>query len=503
MAKILPSDLQSVMTVTYFFNFAGTVIGIILCSLLMPLPNKDRPLPGGIILIAIITSAQFIIRGFGVEMWINSVLLRACLAVFFGVFSAVTYGLFFLSWLRNTKTKTSGTPRTGRYCSLIFAAALTCGTAANIHSAGFLKPLDPMTASALLFDIIKWILPFLGVSSALTLIFLKKSAKTCEPHSRRGEEISAFTRVPSLAADMTPEKTNQFMIVRLLGLASVFTILNGVMELQLFPLVTDSPFFRPNYIVRALIILILGFLAGRNINFFIAVYLIPVIGVFIMMSCLPLLRDYSLFIVILSTLVTSYHHSSWAVFSTAVVENYYGNKYFYGVAVSVQFCSIFSFFSPLFSGTLHGSPEFIVLYSAIAATVFALLSFRVIFPALLTGRAIKIAGDDSGAPDTPRAPGAPPETENHRPRDEMSRGVSDNRVSLNDFLEKYNLSKREIDVAKLMINEGVDTEDIAERLFISLPTVKTHITRIYRKFNVKKRAEFMALFLRFYAGPKD
>jgi len=507
LVKILPSEPEGIMLITYFFNFAGMIAGIILCPRIMPLPDKNRPLSGGIIFIFIVIAAQFIIRGFGVQRWIDSAPLRAALAVFSGITCTTSYGLFFLSFLRGNqknsavKTKSfnnidpsenddSGAEnRTGKYCPFIFTIALTCGTIVNIQSVHALKDIDPLTASAILFGIIKWILPVLGVSLAATLFFLAKQA---EPEIFvKADNIRQAVDNPSVIKN----RTNWVLITRLLGLACVFTILNGVMEMQLFPLVTDSPFFRPNFIVRAIIIIILGFFAGNKINIFVAIYLVPGIVIFILMSCLPLLRDYSLFIAILSTLVTSYHHSSWAIFSTAVVENYYGGKHFYSAAVSIQLCGVFSFFSPFFSHFLHGSVEFTVLYSAIAAIIFVLLSFRVMFPALTIGKlktqyvlfknfisAREIIESKKPAPEV-------------SPEDDLPRN---GKISFNDFLYKHNLSKRETDVAKLMITEGLDTEEIAERLFISLPTVKTHITNIYKKFNVKKRGEFMALFVKLY-----
>ena len=542
------------MLVTYFFNFAGMIAGILFCSRIMPLPDKDRPVSGGIVLIVIVTTAQFIIRSFGVQAWINSAPLRALLAVLFGMSCTMSYGFYFLSWLRGNRkpsaadSKSTGEinslysddfraeNRTGRYCPLIFAAVLTCGTAANIHSVRMLETMDPLTASAVLFDIVKWILPVLGAALAATLIFLKISAKAEPVISGQAGNVPASRRSLSRKriSGMPPEaenKTNKKLILRLLGLACVFTILNGVMEMQLFPLITSSPFFRPNLIIRAFIIIVLGYFAGRNINTFTAIYLVPAIAIFILMSCLPLLRDYSLFIVILSTLVTSYHHSSWAVFSTAVVENYHGGRHFYGVAVSIQFCSIFSFFSPLFSRFMHGTPEFTVLYSAVAATVFVLLSFRVMFPALTIGKLKTQYIFFNGYQSSARQEHSKTVSENqlHEPQ-KVNTFVSNRRlreaaefikhahdipaaenlkqpgkISFNDFLYNHNLSHREIDVAKLMITEGLDTEEIARRLFISLPTVKTHITNIYKKFNVKKRGEFMAMFVKLYpnVSPAD
>ncbi|MBP8240639.1 MAG: winged helix-turn-helix transcriptional regulator [Saprospiraceae bacterium] len=50
------------------------------------------------------------------------------------------------------------------------------------------------------------------------------------------------------------------------------------------------------------------------------------------------------------------------------------------------------------------------------------------------------------------------------------------------------LSKREIEVLDL-INSGLSNKEIADRLFISLSTVKTHINNIYKILDVKTRRE--------------
>ena len=57
------------------------------------------------------------------------------------------------------------------------------------------------------------------------------------------------------------------------------------------------------------------------------------------------------------------------------------------------------------------------------------------------------------------------------------------------------LSRREIEVAALLVQEGLTAGEIGERLYISERTVNDHIAGIYRKFAVRKRAEFMALFV--------
>ena len=60
---------------------------------------------------------------------------------------------------------------------------------------------------------------------------------------------------------------------------------------------------------------------------------------------------------------------------------------------------------------------------------------------------------------------------------------------------KVKLSKREIGIAGLLINEGLNAKEIADRLFITPGTVRLHIFSIYKKFNVNTRGEFMALFV--------
>jgi len=60
---------------------------------------------------------------------------------------------------------------------------------------------------------------------------------------------------------------------------------------------------------------------------------------------------------------------------------------------------------------------------------------------------------------------------------------------------KVKLSKREIGIAGLLINEGLNAKEISERLFITQGTVKLHISSIYRKFNVNTRGELMAMFV--------
>ncbi len=50
------------------------------------------------------------------------------------------------------------------------------------------------------------------------------------------------------------------------------------------------------------------------------------------------------------------------------------------------------------------------------------------------------------------------------------------------------LTLKEVEVLELL-NEGLTNAQIAEKLFVSLSTTKTHVSNIFRKFNVKNRKE--------------
>lgn len=53
---------------------------------------------------------------------------------------------------------------------------------------------------------------------------------------------------------------------------------------------------------------------------------------------------------------------------------------------------------------------------------------------------------------------------------------------------KLGLSKREIEVLELLA-QGFSNQEIADKLFVSLNTTKTHISNIYSKLNVKRRTQ--------------
>lgn len=70
----------------------------------------------------------------------------------------------------------------------------------------------------------------------------------------------------------------------------------------------------------------------------------------------------------------------------------------------------------------------------------------------------------------------------------------------NRLAQKVGLSWREVEICSLL-HDGLDPNEVSNRLFISKHTVKTYLKRIYRKCGVHSRAQLIAL-LNQYSGSK-
>ncbi|MEQ1877779.1 MAG: helix-turn-helix transcriptional regulator [Bdellovibrionia bacterium] len=61
---------------------------------------------------------------------------------------------------------------------------------------------------------------------------------------------------------------------------------------------------------------------------------------------------------------------------------------------------------------------------------------------------------------------------------------------LRDVLTQRGLSNREAEVAEL-VTKGLSNKEVASQLFVTEKTVKFHLTNIYKKMNVKSRAQLI------------
>lgn len=55
-------------------------------------------------------------------------------------------------------------------------------------------------------------------------------------------------------------------------------------------------------------------------------------------------------------------------------------------------------------------------------------------------------------------------------------------------LKSHGVSERELEVLQLM-TQGLSNQEIANKLFVSLHTIKTHSSNLYSKLNVKRRTQ--------------
>jgi DNA-binding CsgD family transcriptional regulator len=155
----------------------------------------------------------------------------------------------------------------------------------------------------------------------------------------------------------------------------------------------------------------------------------------------------------------------WIIFTVAVIDCYappYGEGFwFFGLTSLVHYTGALSFLGPVINRVVPSGTEFTVLLMCISAALFVFLSLRIIFPKTPP---VTVAGAQPSA-------------------------------SMENIFRERGLSRREIEVAALLVQEGLTAGEIGKRLYISERTVNDHIANIYRKFAVRKRGEFMAMFV--------
>jgi DNA-binding CsgD family transcriptional regulator len=460
----------------YLLNFAGMALGAALCPLFLPLPP-----PRGVSLeispklspvrknpwvstafIAVVILPNIVVRSLGVAFWLESIPARILMALSSGMVQPVGCGLFYLTQLRLPyPPQTPYSNRTGRYASFLLAALMMAAVLIHRCAMPLLEysglAAAPARAMTLLFKVLQWIALCLGLCATACVFAL-------------GKEHEAVTVPAGYKTECPPD--NWKMIARLAGLAATFFLLNSLLEMRLFPLVSGAVgAYEPFFPVVISSVLILSFLAGRSALFvegkagrFLRLLLIPMILLFILLPALYFLNhEYPFFALAMNSLVSIAHFSVWIIFTTAIVELYRGQRFFYACASAIFMTYCFAFLGPLLGPVIPKGPGFMALVSAVAALLFTLLAFRTLFPGLPL-----LAEND---PESPAS-------------------------SLETIFRCHGLTGREAEVARLIVMEGLSNQKIAERIFRSKFTVEKHVTSIYRKFGVPDRTAFVAKVLR-------
>lgn len=70
-------------------------------------------------------------------------------------------------------------------------------------------------------------------------------------------------------------------------------------------------------------------------------------------------------------------------------------------------------------------------------------------------------------------------------------------MSFDTFIEKYSITSREAEIVQY-IYQGKTNQEIADRLFVTVQTIKDHTHRIYQKTEVKSRAQLASLMRKYH-----
>jgi DNA-binding NarL/FixJ family response regulator len=73
--------------------------------------------------------------------------------------------------------------------------------------------------------------------------------------------------------------------------------------------------------------------------------------------------------------------------------------------------------------------------------------------------------------------------------------ASSARIDFDKFAKDYSLTKKETEVVRVVVKEGLANEDIAGKLNISRNTVKVHLRNIFKKVNVESKTALASRLL--------
>jgi DNA-binding CsgD family transcriptional regulator len=474
---------QAVLSVS-LVSFIGVAISSFLCPIFLPSPGKSKPLAWSITFVLAIIFPNVILRSLGIDVWANSMFTKTTIHILTGMLYPICFGLFLLI---HTKDQTTGESKKNKFSAFLFALAIALAIFLRFVSLlliNFLRLGDgtrladnPGFVISLTYNVLNGIIIFIGFCAVLCLVKIRVSSICATPAGLKAACGCA-------TENSLKGQTDWPFIFRLIGLGVAYRFVNAILEMRMTPVLTHSTgLFNIVFLVSAVVFTVLALIAGRSINRFLRAFLLAAIAIFILLPCLILFENYSAFVYFMNFVVVIFTNLVWIIFTVAIIEKYSSGFWFYGLAGIIYFVNIFIFVGPMVGRYIPPGIEFTVLITGIATTVFLFLSLRIMFPEGNRGsfEPWRRVPKQQPIPIVPAAStSSPPDTA----------------LSLNEMFRKQGLSRREITVAHLLVEEGLDTKEISKRLFISSLTVKDHIANIYRKFGVKKRGEFMALFVR-------
>jgi DNA-binding CsgD family transcriptional regulator len=312
-----------------------------------------------------------------------------------------------------------------------------------------------------------------GLLMVLTAVFLLLYLSALPEYGPGGTEEPSGPPLP--AATMLPDKKRfPGFLFPLFAAAFIFWT-NSFTERLFMPVFHLPPGFHFTNVVMMLALPIAAFFADLNRQKFFNVFIPFSFGVFLLAPSLLLFsRSETIFLVLYTLNVTSIQLIV-VVFPFAILDLYREESRSGGrghlawlLAVSMHLFRVLSGAQiGLFSALPVNNPYAVLLLS-IAVIVYFVLSLKLIKLRAVPASIGTSAGDDAN----PIMLFAAPE-ENFR---------------------EHGLSKREMEIGCLIL-QGQTNKEIADKICVQEVTVKKHVNSIFDKYKVKRRTEFMALFV--------
>ena len=449
----LSSSIEK-MTQVNLFSTAGYLLGMLVLPLLLPmeeLRSGRRPRISGpagyarLALICIFFLPNIIVFFLGQQAWLQNPFISAFMAVGNGAAIVLIVGCFFTLFKKDR----------------IFWAALANG-AGTFVSALVLGPgrdvLQPY-----LFTAARIALTLAGV---MLFVFLsgvpKFQPSNSHPHPIPQSPLpiphSLSFLFPILAAFVifwTNSFTNQIFLPKLYNLF--------------------APGFNMPTVVLLLALPVLGFLADHWWRHFLNVFVHMSSFLFLLAPSLLLFSNSHMLFMILYTLNIIMIQMILVIFPFLVVDMYWQEASSHKEGASSKAERRLAWLMPVSVLMINANAVFLMgpfrsfsldnAYSVVLLTLAAVAFF------LLSRKMITVSLPGSTVTDAVPA------------------------ISRAESFRAHGLTEREIEAAELILL-GLENDKIKEKMFVSLSTVKMHVGAILKKYKLKRRAEFIAMFVK-------
>ena len=461
----MPDNAEK-MSHVYLLGIIGCLLGALILHFLLPLKvlsSRERlnSRPSKYILRLVLTALFFlpniIIRFLGEEVYLSNPVNSGIMALGNGVIITLMHGFIF--------------SMTGKYRLFWTALAFSAGNLTFSFATGqgreLLQPY--LFFGSGLFLTIAGILLFIHLISIRFYDIQKKEEIIKSDNSEIGFHPDGIK----------PKRIPYFLFPLI---AALIIFMSNSFTNQIFFMVLNSPLppgLNFSNITLILTLPLLGFFAAFSWRRFLIIF-IPICSVILLLapSLLLLTHSQPLFL-ILYTLNAITVRMITAVFPFLIVDMFWlymnfrkTNNPVYLIVIgylgwllpaSINLISMsVSIPKNLFNLILHDKPSAVTLLT-IAAIVFYILMWFVNKNPAINSRNGAVESEDAGSV-----------------------------KYLNAYFKKYQLTNKEIEIACLLFQEGITSEEIARRIFRSTATVSSHLTNIFKKLNVQSRTEFMA-----------